>query len=204
LWVGLQPDKSLATFAAMSTENAPLKVVLCWHMHQPNYYDATRGSYRQPWTYLHGIKDYVDMAAHLEAEPRARAVVNFAPVLLDQLADYAAQVTAALADGTPIRDPLLQALAAPAPPTDPDEQRRLIQACRRAHETRVIDRFPVYRGSTPAPTTAATSTTAATWRISSPGTTSPGSARRCASAIRVPGRWRPRAVISPCTTAGSC
>jgi hypothetical protein len=130
----------------MSTENAPLKVVLCWHMHQPHYYDATRGTYRQPWTYLHGIKDYVDMAAHLEAEPRARAVVNFAPVLLDQLADYAAQVAAAIADGTPIRDPLLQALAAPAPPTNPDEQRRLIQACRRAHETRVIDRFPIYRG----------------------------------------------------------
>jgi alpha-amylase/alpha-mannosidase (GH57 family) len=114
-------------------------------MHQPNYYDATRGTYRQPWTYLHGIKDYTDMAAHLEAEPRARAVVNFAPVLLDQLADYAAQVTAALADGTPIRDPLLQALAAPAPPTDPDEQHRLIRACQRAHETRVIDRFPAYR-----------------------------------------------------------
>jgi alpha-amylase/alpha-mannosidase (GH57 family) len=130
----------------MTAESPPLKVVLCWHMHQPHYYDATGGSYRQPWTYLHGIKDYVDMAAHLEAEPRARAVVNFAPVLLDQLADYATQVADALAHGTTIRDPLLQALAAPAPPAEPNERRRLVQACLRAHERRVIERFPAYHG----------------------------------------------------------
>ena len=31
------------------------------------------GEYILPWTYLHAIKDYVDMAAHLEANPRAHA-----------------------------------------------------------------------------------------------------------------------------------
>ncbi len=67
-----------------------LKIVLCWHMHQPQYQNMIGGEYLQPWTYLHAIKDYVDMAAHLEAEPAARAVVNFAPTLLDQLADYRA------------------------------------------------------------------------------------------------------------------
>ena len=42
-------------------------------MHQPQYRDALSGQYVLPWTYLHAIKDYVDMAAHLEAEPgRAR------------------------------------------------------------------------------------------------------------------------------------
>ena len=35
-----------------------------------------------PWVYLHGIKDYSDMAAHLERYPAMRAVVNYAPVLL--------------------------------------------------------------------------------------------------------------------------
>lgn len=128
----------------MSAER-PLRVVLCWHMHQPHYFDASRGEYRQPWTYLHAIKDYVDMAAHLEAEPAARAVVNFAPVLLDQIADYAQQVAASLAHGTPIHDPLLQALAEPAPADDPHEQARLIESCLRANATRVIDRFPIYR-----------------------------------------------------------
>ena len=46
----------------MSASEVRLKVVLCWHMHQPEYRDLTTGEYRQPWTYLHAIKDYVDMA----------------------------------------------------------------------------------------------------------------------------------------------
>ena len=59
-----------------------LNVVLCWHMHQPYYREGLAGAYHLPWVYLHGIKDYSDMAAHLERHPTMRAVVNFAPVLL--------------------------------------------------------------------------------------------------------------------------
>ena len=44
----------------------PLRVVLCWHMHQPSYADLAGGDYALPWTYLHAIKDYVDMAAILD------------------------------------------------------------------------------------------------------------------------------------------
>jgi alpha-amylase/alpha-mannosidase (GH57 family) len=83
-----------------------LHLVLCWHMHQPDYRDSETGEFRLPWTYLHALKDYSDMAAHLEAEPRARAVFNFVPVLLDQLEDYAEQ----LGSGR-YRDPLLRLLA---------------------------------------------------------------------------------------------
>jgi alpha-amylase/alpha-mannosidase (GH57 family) len=86
-----------------------LKVVLLWHMHQPQYQDRVSGSYQLPWTYLHAIKDYTDMAAHLEAVPGARAVVNFAPILLEQIADYAAQLRGFLDDSGAIRDPLLAA-----------------------------------------------------------------------------------------------
>ena len=43
-----------------------LPVVLMWHMHQPQYRDALTGEYVLPWTYLHALKDYSDMAAHLE------------------------------------------------------------------------------------------------------------------------------------------
>ncbi len=53
-----------------------IRLVLCWHMHQPEYRDLRTGEYVLPWTYLHAIKDYVDMAAHLEAVPDARAVVR--------------------------------------------------------------------------------------------------------------------------------
>ncbi|HDK02712.1 MAG TPA: glycoside hydrolase, partial [Gammaproteobacteria bacterium] len=125
--------------------DARLKVVLCWHMHQPQYRDLVRGTYQLPWTYLHAIKDYVDMAAHLEAVPGARAVINFAPILLEQIEDYAEQVGAFLSEGVEIRDPLLAALAGPELPADTDARRELVNACLRANRTRLIDRFPAYR-----------------------------------------------------------
>ena len=87
-----------------------LKVVLYWHMHQPEYRDLLTGVYQQPWTYLHAIKDYIDMAMHLEANPNARVVVNFTPILLEQIEDYATQVKNYLKNNTPISDPLLSAL----------------------------------------------------------------------------------------------
>ena len=93
-----------------------LKVVLCWHMHQPQYRDLISGHYYLPWSYLHAIKDYVDMAAHLEAVPEARAVVNFAPVLLEQIDDYARQIAGFLDAQRALGDPLLAALASPALP----------------------------------------------------------------------------------------
>ena len=52
----------------MSVPAARLPVVVLWHMHQPQYRDALTGEYGLPWTYLHAIKDYIDMAAHLEAQ----------------------------------------------------------------------------------------------------------------------------------------
>ena len=56
-------------------------------MHQPQY--RSEGIYTRPWTWLHAIKDYSDMAAHIEAVPEARAVVNFSPHLMVQIKDYA-------------------------------------------------------------------------------------------------------------------
>lgn len=122
-----------------------LEVVLCWHMHQPDYRDRISGQYHLPWVYLHAIKDYVDMAAHLEAVAPARAVVNFAPILLEQIADYANQVQGFIANGSAIRDPLLAALAHAPLPGDPEQRLTLIKACLRANEKRMIDRFPAYR-----------------------------------------------------------
>ncbi len=119
----------------------PLQVVFCWHMHQPYYKGAGKRDYQLPWVYLHGIKDYADMAAHLESNPDAKAVVNFAPVLLEQLDDYEKQLEAWLDRGIRIRDPLLAALAGPGLPVDTESRRELLQACLRANEHRLIHRF---------------------------------------------------------------
>lgn len=122
-----------------------LKVVLCWHMHQPEYRDLRNGEYQLPWTYLHTIKDYVDMAAHLEQLPKARAVVNFAPVLLDQIADYAKQIWQFFNEGIALRDPLLASLVEPALPAHLELRLDLVKAYLRANRERQINRYPPYQ-----------------------------------------------------------
>ena len=67
----------------------PLSVMLLWHMHQPQYKDPVSGEYILPWTYLHAVKDYYDMAAIVDEVDGARAVFNFVPSLLEQLEEYA-------------------------------------------------------------------------------------------------------------------
>ncbi|MGQ0618417.1 MAG: 4-alpha-glucanotransferase [Panacagrimonas sp.] len=125
-----------------------LRVVLGWHMHQPEYREPGNGprtgAFILPWTYLHAIKDYADMAAHLEEVEGARAVVNFAPILLDQLADYAGQIAAHRQHGALLRDPLLAALAAPVLPGDMLQRLKLMEDCLRANERRLIARYPAY------------------------------------------------------------
>jgi alpha-amylase/alpha-mannosidase (GH57 family) len=129
----------------MTAARGRLKVILCWHMHQPDYRDPVTREFRQPWTCLHALKDYAGMAEHLEAHPPARAVVNFAPTLLEQIEDYAVRIQSHLAAGTAMGDPLLDALAAPAVPQEPALRRRLVQWCLRAHQERVINRFEPYQ-----------------------------------------------------------
>ena len=102
-----------------------LDLVFLWHMHQPDYRDhgggAGEGDIMLPWVYLHAMKDYVDMAAHLERHPQIRCVVNLVPVLLDQIDDYARQ----FASGN-FRDPLLRMLATPDLNAISDSERRLL------------------------------------------------------------------------------
>ncbi len=122
-----------------------LKVVLCWHMHQPQYRDSLTHEYQLPWTYLHAIKDYTDMAALLEDTPAARAVVNFAPVLLEQIADYAHQLNEFLTSRTPLNDPLLAALSAEKLPEENGARSALVKSCLRINHEHLIHPFPHYR-----------------------------------------------------------
>ena len=129
----------------MSPESShPVNVVLCWHMHQPQYQNQLTHEYYLPWTYLHAIKDYTDMAAALEHNPRGRAVVNFTPVLLEQIEDYVQQFNAYFELGHPFNDPLLQALSASTIGATPELRLQVIQQCIKANESRLIQRFPDY------------------------------------------------------------
>ncbi len=125
-------------------KSAPVNVVLCWHMHQPQYQDQFTRHFHLPWTYLHAIKDYVDMAAVVEELPQCRAVVNFTPVLLDQLDDYIQQFERYFKLGEPFSDGLLRSLSAPAiGPTD-SLRHAIVKQCVRANENRLIRRFEPY------------------------------------------------------------
>jgi len=119
----------------------PLDLVLVWHFHQPDYRDYTTGEFRLPWTYLHAIKDYSDMAWHLERHREVRAVVNFVPVLLDQLEDYARQFES----GT-LRDPLLRLLAESGAERLSDAARSaILERCFHANHLHMIGPFAAYR-----------------------------------------------------------
>ena len=67
----------------------PLNVAILWHMHQPYYKEPEKGEYILPWTYLHAVKDYFDMASIVDETEGAKAVFNLVPSLLEQLSDYA-------------------------------------------------------------------------------------------------------------------
>jgi alpha-amylase/alpha-mannosidase (GH57 family) len=127
------------------TQNVPrLPIVLLWHMHQPQYRDALTGQYVLPWTYLHAIKDYTDMAAHLEGNPAARAVVNFSPVLIEQVQEIAVRVGEHLRFGTPLPDPVLGLLGPDPVPIEPTARLELLRACLRAQRKQMIERFGPY------------------------------------------------------------
>jgi alpha-amylase/alpha-mannosidase (GH57 family) len=110
-------------------------------MHQPDYRDIVTNEYVLPWTYLHAIKDYSDMAFHLEENPRARVSFNFVPILLEQLEDYSLQFKQ-----NNIRDPLLALLVEENLAGISHEQCHLVvQSCFKSHHEKMLSPFPQYQ-----------------------------------------------------------
>lgn len=101
----------------MRHERQPIRLAFLWHLHQPDYTDHATGSPGMPWTRLHALKDYADMADHLERHPGVRATLNVVPSLVDQLA--------VLASGQGKPDPFL-ALARRDPSTLSADERKFI------------------------------------------------------------------------------
>lgn len=118
-----------------------ISLAFLWHMHQPDYRRPGSGEFTEPWVLLHGIKDYTDMAAHLERHPQMRCTVNFVPVLLDQIEDYCEQ----FASGN-WRDRLLAIAACPDPETLTPTQRSWLSGIAfRCHAPTMIEPFAPYR-----------------------------------------------------------
>jgi len=118
-----------------------LDLVLLWHMHQPDYRDAATGQFLLPWTYLHAIKDYSDMAGHAERHPGVRSVFNFVPVLLEQIEDYVRQFN----EGR-MRDPLLGLLqVADLDRIESDERALILHSVFASNHRTMLDPFPQYR-----------------------------------------------------------
>jgi alpha-amylase/alpha-mannosidase (GH57 family) len=123
-----------------------LKLVICWHMHQPWYRESIDGEFHLPWVYLHALKDYTDMASHLESHPAMKCVVNFTPVLLEQIDEYAEQCKQWLENGQNFSDSLLSYLAgSKAIPQNKKGRLEIIQACLRANQAQMIDPYPDFR-----------------------------------------------------------
>ena len=122
-------------------EKPKLLLNLYWHMHQPDYRDSVTGDFVLPWTYLHAIKDYSDMAFHLEANPKAKVSFNFVPILLDQLEDYAEQFKTGV-----IKDPMLRLLSAPDLNAISRQERRLIKSsCFKNYHEKMLKPYPAYQ-----------------------------------------------------------
>ena len=129
------------TIPKSSSEPKKLYFNLYWHMHQPDYRDVVHNEYVLPWTYLHAMKDYTDMAHHLEANPKAKVSFNFVPVLLDQLEDYALQFKTKV-----IRDPLLAILTIEnLSDITPKQCKLIVDSCFKSHHEKMLSPFPYYQ-----------------------------------------------------------
>jgi len=118
-----------------------LQLVFCWHMHQPDYRDYLTGEFTLPWTYLHAMKDYTDMAYHLEQHPKTRAVVNFVPILVEQLQDYEQQFRTG-----EIRDGLLKMLCREDLDALGDGERlHILDSCFKSNHTKMLKPYRAYQ-----------------------------------------------------------
>jgi len=118
-----------------------LDLILLWHMHQPDYRDYTTNEFVLPWVYLHAIKDYTDMVYHLEMHPQTKAIINFVPVLLDQLEDYIEQFSVGQ-----MRDPLLRLLSTPELEHITMQDRLYVfDSCFLSNHATMLQPYPAYK-----------------------------------------------------------
>ncbi|MFH1463423.1 MAG: glycoside hydrolase family 57 protein [Pseudomonadota bacterium] len=107
-----------------------MRIVLLWHMHQPDYRDPESGVPLMPWVRLHAVQNYYDMARLVdEAPPGLKLCFNLTPVLLSQLRQ--------ISDGGP-RDQLYELCRRPVARLSPAERAWLVEQLFSTNEERKI------------------------------------------------------------------
>ena len=116
-----------------------MKVTLLLHLHQPLYWIPRKNQKPLallPWTFLHGIGEYYDLARTLLEAPAGRVTVNLSPVLLDQWEAYR---------NRRVEDVFLQHVMRSAEDLTPAERAFVARHFFAAHPLTQIGRFPRYR-----------------------------------------------------------
>src|SRR4029078_5559297 len=78
------PRPQAAGLPARGSRMPTISLAPMWHQHQPYYPDDVAGENPMPWVRLHGTKDYIGMALHLEEVPAFRCTHNLVHSLLVQ------------------------------------------------------------------------------------------------------------------------
>ena len=105
-----------------------LHLTMLWHQHQPYYKDDSENMYHMPWVYMHAIKDYYEMARHVE-NSNVKATFNYVPSLLLQLEDYTS---------LDVPDKFIQLLKKPVDSLTFDEKEFIINQCFMANQYTMI------------------------------------------------------------------
>ena len=111
---------------------ASTRIAFLWHHHQPDYRDPATGRPVMPWTRLHALRGYRDMACLL-LEEEAPMTVNLVPSLIDQLDWYAGGGD----------DAHLALTTRPADTLDDAERAWVLQTFIAGHP-RMVDAHPAY------------------------------------------------------------
>ena len=111
-----------------------VSLALVWHQHQPYYPDDVSGENPMPWVRLHGTKDYLGMAMHLDEVSEFHCTINLVPSLLVQIQAYV--------DGATDRH--LDVSRRPADGLTQDEAAYLLDNFFMAHADAMIRPYPRY------------------------------------------------------------
>jgi len=97
-----------------------LSLTILWHQHQPYYKNDIENIYHMPWVYMHAIKDYYEMARHIEVNNKVKVTFNYVPSLLLQLEEY---------QSTNVPDRFIQLLKRPTASLTEEEKNEIINQC---------------------------------------------------------------------------
>ncbi|QOP42287.1 glycoside hydrolase family 57 protein [Sulfurimonas marina] len=113
-----------------------MKLSFLWHMHQPDYTDAS-GVMQLPWVFLHAIKDYYDMPWIVEGKEGLKATFNITPSLIKQLQLYANDLSK--------NDKFLTLLRDDTAKLQDEEKAWIVKICKSSNYETMIKPFKRYK-----------------------------------------------------------